>query len=118
DGGDGLPLRAFRWLQAAGPALRAAGGAVVATVTQLDGAFGLSGRGPHADPTSGALAGLAKTVGHEWPEVACKALDLEPDLGPDTAADAVVAEMFLAGPVEVGIDRTGRSTLELMPSPL
>ena len=29
-----------------------------------------------ADPLSGGLSGLAKTAAHEWPEVACKAVDL------------------------------------------
>jgi NAD(P)-dependent dehydrogenase (short-subunit alcohol dehydrogenase family) len=115
-GGDGLPLRAFRWLQAAGPALRAARGAVVATVTQLDGAFGLSEHGPRGDAESGALAGLAKTARHEWSQVACKALDLDPALDPAAAAEAVVEELFLDGPAEVGIGGTGRCTLELVSS--
>jgi NAD(P)-dependent dehydrogenase (short-subunit alcohol dehydrogenase family)/acyl carrier protein len=112
---DGVPHAAFRWLQAAGPALRAARGAVVATVTQLDGAFGLSDRGPQGDPVCGALAGLVKTARHEWPEVACKALDVDPALDPVAAAEVVVDELFLAGPVEVGIAPDGRHTLDPVP---
>ncbi len=51
-----------------------------ATVTRLGGSFGLDGLSTDADPTSGGLAGLAKTAGHEWPEVNCKAIDLDPSL--------------------------------------
>src|SRR6185503_8220813 len=79
-----LPSRAFRWLQHAGPALRSAGGAMFATVTSLDGAFGFTA-GPNGDPTAGALAGLAKTAGWEWPEVAIKAIDFDPALDPGAA---------------------------------
>src|SRR5206468_12595144 len=117
DAADDLPSRAFRWLQYAGPALRAAGAAVFATVTSLDGAFGFAS-GPHGDPAAGALAGLAKTAGWEWPEVACKALDLDPALPAEIAASAVADELFRAGPTEVGIGRDGPVTLELTAAPL
>src|SRR5207253_2717091 len=108
---------AFPWLQHAGPALRAARAAVFATVTPLDGAFGFAA-GPHRDPTAGALAGLAKTAGWEWPEVACKAIDLEPELDAVAAAVTIADELFQAGPGEVGIGRQGRVALELSPAPL
>jgi NADP-dependent 3-hydroxy acid dehydrogenase YdfG len=116
--GDGLGLRAFRWLRQTGPALRQSASAVVATVTHLDGTFGLSDAGPLGAAESGALAGLAKTVRHEWPTVAAKAIDLDPALDPAAAGDAVVDELFRAGPTEVGIGPTGNSTLELVPAPL
>jgi NAD(P)-dependent dehydrogenase (short-subunit alcohol dehydrogenase family) len=86
---------------------------VFATVSRLDGAFGLGALPTDADPTSGALAGLAKTARLEWPEQRCKALDLDrtwTDL--EAAADAVVSELGLSGPAEVGIEEGGRRVLE------
>src|SRR5262249_58146527 len=81
--GDGAVKDAFGLLRAAGPALRRAGaetGAVLVTVSQLDGAFGTRDLSADVEPTSGGLAGLAKTAGHEWPEVRCQALDVDPAL--------------------------------------
>ncbi len=117
---------AFRLLRTAGPGLRQAGRegcAVLATVTRLDGAFGTRGLGldSQAEPVSGGLAGLAKTAGHEWPEVACKAIDIEPDFvrgDMDRAVEAILDELLLRGPAEVGLARDGRSTLELVPTAL
>jgi acyl carrier protein/NAD(P)-dependent dehydrogenase (short-subunit alcohol dehydrogenase family) len=112
---------AFRLLRTAGPGLRQAGketGAVLATISRLDGSFGLRGLSPQTEPTSGGLAGLAKTAGQEWPEVHCKAIDLDPTLeaeGPDRAAEAIVEEIFRRGPTEVGVSVAGRSRLELSP---
>jgi NAD(P)-dependent dehydrogenase (short-subunit alcohol dehydrogenase family) len=112
--GDALVGRAFRWLRAAGPGLRRAGsesGAVALTVSRLDGAFGARGLDGGSDPACGGLAGLIKTAGHEWPEVRCKAIDLEPAQGAQgEAVAAVLAELFRAGPAEVGLSADGRST--------
>ncbi|MFO0804646.1 MAG: SDR family NAD(P)-dependent oxidoreductase [Gemmataceae bacterium] len=108
---------AFEWLQHAGPKLRSAGrqgAAVFTTVARLDGAFGLGDLSPDADPTAGGLAGLAKTARHEWPEVSCKAIDLDPAFKDREAAAAAVADEILTnGPVEVGIGATHRVALEL-----
>jgi NAD(P)-dependent dehydrogenase (short-subunit alcohol dehydrogenase family)/acyl carrier protein len=107
-------------LQHAGPALRAAGRqgeAVFVTVSRLDGAFGLIGLDKGRAPLDGGLAGLAKTAAHEWPEVSCKALDLAPDfIGAEAAA--IVEEMLLSGPVEVGLARKRQYTLERIAEPL
>jgi malonyl CoA-acyl carrier protein transacylase/NAD(P)-dependent dehydrogenase (short-subunit alcohol dehydrogenase family)/acyl carrier protein len=96
---------AFRATRDAGARLRAAGkygGALLATVTQFDGRFGLSGR-LSASPLLGSLAGLAKTVALEWPEVRCRALDLDPAHG--NAADraaVLLDELSHADALEVG----------------
>jgi acyl transferase domain-containing protein/NADP-dependent 3-hydroxy acid dehydrogenase YdfG/acyl carrier protein len=109
---------AFRWLQHAGAKLRAAargGAGVFGTVARLDGAFGLGDLAPDADPTAGGLAGLVKTVSHEWPEVTAKAIDLAPPFAaadPRKAAAAVAEELLTAGPVEVGVSATHRVGLE------
>jgi acyl transferase domain-containing protein/acyl carrier protein len=102
-------------------ALRAAareGGAVVLTIARIDGAFGLVSPGTSRLPLDGGLAGLAKTAAREWPQVAVKALDLAPDFGSvEEEADAIVREMFLAGPVEVGLSSAGARALHLLEGP-
>ncbi|TBR25551.1 SDR family NAD(P)-dependent oxidoreductase, partial [bacterium] len=109
---------AFQLLRACAPALRKNAGAVFCTVSRLDGAFGLGALERTACPTSGALAGLAKTARLEWPEQRCKALDLDrawTDL--EAAAAAVVEELGLSGPVEVGLEEGGRRVLETRTEP-
>jgi NAD(P)-dependent dehydrogenase (short-subunit alcohol dehydrogenase family)/acyl carrier protein len=127
DGADDAFLeRALFALKAAGPALRRAGQqstALFVTVSRMDGAFGLAGNPQSAirNPqwVDGGLAGLSKTAGHEWPEVRCKAVDLAADFAHAAdAASALAEEMFLAGPAEVGISRSGRCTLERHVRPL
>ncbi|MFH2000160.1 MAG: SDR family NAD(P)-dependent oxidoreductase [Planctomycetota bacterium] len=112
---------AFLLVQKAEAGLREAGargGALLATVSRLDGRFGLSGNGM-GDPISGGLAGLAKTAGHEWPEVRCRALDLADDYpDPAGAAEALVEELFTEGPVEVGMSREGSWKLFLLSEPV
>ncbi|MDD5629423.1 MAG: SDR family NAD(P)-dependent oxidoreductase, partial [Elusimicrobia bacterium] len=109
--------QAFSLARMAMPALRAAGkdgGAFFATVSRLDGSFGLSGLKSEQDPVSGGLAGLAKTAALEWPEVSCKALDLAAGWHDAvSAAEALSAELFLRGPAEVGLSASGRKELEL-----
>ena len=108
---------AFRLIQRAGPSLRKAGNAAAAilvTVSRLDGAFGFGDLKDKGDPVSGGLAGLVKTARHEWPEVHCKALDLDPDsIDAGEAAEQIVAEMFRVGPVEVGLSGRSRVALEV-----
>jgi acyl transferase domain-containing protein len=143
--GDAAPAAASRFvadafglLRRLTPALRATGrasAAVLATVTQIDGQFGLAAddRSPPsvAGALTGALAGIAKTASHEWPEVHCKAFDVALDHEPiragshrkpghtvESAASAAMAaaiadELLLAGPVEVGVTADARFELAL-----
>ncbi len=111
---------ALQWLQSAGPRLRqsARGGAtaILVTVARFDGTFGFTNMPPTADPATGGLAGIVKTARWEWPELACKAIDLQPGYAADApaaAAAAVVEELLAGGPIEVGITPTHRCTLEL-----
>ncbi|RZB32456.1 MAG: hypothetical protein SRB2_04461 [Desulfobacteraceae bacterium Eth-SRB2] len=98
----------------------AKGGALFATITRLDGAFGFKGRGMDT-PMQGGLAGLAKTASLEWENVSCHAMDIAPDWKENPRiAKAVVAELLNSdpsGPVEVGLDSDSRSILELKSSP-
>ena len=109
---------AFRLMQLAEPALNAngsKGGAVLAVVSRLNGYFGLTEGGPIGDVLSGGLAGLAKTAGHEWPDVSCKVFDLATDLD-DVAksAEILLAELLVDGPQEIGIAGDRLYMLELV----
>ncbi len=104
---------AFRLVRLAAPALRKPGGSAFATVSRLGGTFGIDGLAAGSDPGPGALAGLAKTAGHEWPEVHCKAIDLDPTWPGPEAAAAIVEEVTRRGPAEVGLSRSGRTTIAL-----
>ena len=115
---DAFLAQSLTLLSRAAPALRRSGrgeGSVFVTVSRLEGFFGLKGMGPETQPASGGLAGLAKTASLEWPEVHCKAMDVTTALD-DVDVDAVVDEIFCEGPLEVGLNATGRVTLELSPS--
>jgi len=114
---DTLALKeAFALVRAVGPRLREASG-LLATVSRMDGAFGLGG-GDIADPLAGGLAGLSKTVAHEWPEVRCRALDVAPSLDAGAAASAIADELEAAdGPLELGLGPAGRVTLTLRAAP-
>ena len=114
--------KSFMLLQSAAPALRRAGregGSFFVTISRLDGIFGIHGLDRDMEPRAGGLAGLSKTSRHEWPEVHCKAMDLAQNCKSiDRAAADIVEEIFLHGPVEVGIGDKGKSRLEISPAPL
>ncbi|MFO0916986.1 MAG: SDR family NAD(P)-dependent oxidoreductase [Planctomycetaceae bacterium] len=108
--------QALDWVKHCGPALRASGkrqAALLATISRLDGGFGTHTSARLTDPLSGALAGLAKTVRHEWPEVSAKAVDLS-DV--DALNDRVVAELIdrllSDGPAEIGYVTDGWRQVE------
>ncbi|MBW2662737.1 MAG: SDR family NAD(P)-dependent oxidoreductase, partial [Deltaproteobacteria bacterium] len=96
------------------------GGAVFATITSLDGAFGFKGRDIN-NPLQGGLAGLVKTASIEWANVNCHAIDISPDWKNNKEiAKAVVYELLnpdLSAPVETGLSHDSRLILELESSP-
>jgi len=99
-------------------------GAIFATITRLDGAFGFKGKGI-ANAVTGGLAALAKTASIEWESVCCRAIDIAPDWKDDKdIAKAVVAELVnpdTSVPVEIGLDKNlpfgSRFILKLESSP-
>jgi NAD(P)-dependent dehydrogenase (short-subunit alcohol dehydrogenase family)/acyl carrier protein len=111
----------FRLVREVGPSLRKhgrLGGAALLTVIRFDGSFGLGGLKEQSDPTTGALAGIVKTAGREWPEVNCKALDLDARFASSQSAAArIVEELERLGPSEVGITDTGKRQVETLPLP-
>ncbi|MGA8178762.1 MAG: SDR family oxidoreductase, partial [Desulfobacterales bacterium] len=92
------------------------GGALFASVTRLDGAFGFKGRGID-HPFQGGLAGLVKTAAVEWENVRCRAFDITPGWQHHAdIAEALVSELLCADPmdpVEVGLEPDARWILEL-----
>ena len=93
-------------------------GAIFATITRLDGAFGFKGNGVQ-NPLQGGLAGLVKTASIEWEKgegknkdewkgVSCRAIDVAPEWKDNKAiAKAVAAELVNHDPfcpVEIGLD--------------
>ena len=109
---------AFALTKRVGPMLKeaaASDGAVFATVSRMDGAFGLTGGA--FDAVQGGLAGLTKTVALEWPALRCKALDVSASWGDsDRVAAAIVRELAADGPIEVGLDGTVRRGLDTVPT--
>ena len=87
------------------------GGALLATISRMDGAFGLIGGS--FDPVQGGLAGLVKTAAKEWPDVRCRAIDVAQEWGDaKAAAMAIVRELLAAGPIETGLAEGVRRGLE------
>ncbi|WP_285164785.1 type I polyketide synthase [Shewanella goraebulensis] len=85
------------------------------TVSRIDGGFGYlnSNELAKAELNQAALSGLTKTLGHEWPTVFCRALDITPSFEAVELAQAVIAELFDVdtATAEVGISDQGRHTL-------
>jgi NAD(P)-dependent dehydrogenase (short-subunit alcohol dehydrogenase family) len=113
-----MVMEAFELARRAGAGLQSAagaGGAVFATVTRLDGAFGFAD-GEISAPYPGALPGLAKTAAVEWDGVCCRAVDLSPELDPKAVAGELARIIARPGPVEIGLDASGPCILELRES--
>ncbi|MBI1348415.1 SDR family NAD(P)-dependent oxidoreductase [bacterium] len=107
--------RAIEWIQKTGPALRQSarqGAVLLATVSCIDGEFGLATDASIHDVTAGGFAGLTKTVRHEWPELTCKAIDTLDPASRLAAVDQLFEELTHAGPVECGL--TGGQCLEVI----
>jgi hypothetical protein len=90
------------------------GRAAFLTVVRLDGEFGLGNRNDY-DPVSGGLFGLVKSLNLEWESVFCRAVDLDPDIAPEQAAQDLMAELLDPNRlvVEIGYGPAGRTTLAL-----
>jgi len=84
------------------------------TVSQMDGQFGLNGNSSN-DPLAGGFSGLAKTLRLEWNNVFCRALDIHPDIDPQTAVKMINDELHdpNLSLTEVGYTPDGRYTLSL-----
>ena len=59
---------------------------------------------------------MAKTAGHEWRGVHCKAVDLAPGFDSPALAGLIVNEFFERNPTEVGLSPEGRTGVVLEPA--
>jgi len=126
---DGSAVRAKSFLEDAfalthhlGPSLQASAAesnAFLATISRMDGTFGIEGLQDQL-PHQGGLAGIAKTAAIEWPKVICRALDIDAGWKDNPAiARQVVAELLQpdpAAPVEVGLAPERRVSPGLTPA--
>jgi len=115
---DAMHRQAFALAKSLAGTLRSAcdmGGALLATVSRMDGGCGLLGGA--FDPVQGGLAGLTKTADREWENVTCRALDVAGTWDDSrAAAAAIVAELRPSGPIEIGLDAGSRRGLDLTPA--
>ena len=110
---------AFRAARTMAPRLGASAGVFV-TVQDTGGDFGLSGRDAIAC-WLGGVAGLVRTLRHEWPDASLKAIDCARGAAsPEAAARAIADELFHGGStLEVALQANGtRRVRRLVASPL
>ncbi len=90
------------------------GGACFLAATGLGGAFATDQSGtPEFFPGHGGIAGLMKTLAHEWPEVRVKVVDLNPREPGTAIASHLLQELFTAdGQIEVGYQDRRRLALQ------
>ena len=91
--------------------------AFLATISRMDGAFGLKNHLYGRSPYQGGLAGMAKTAAIEWPGVTCRALDVDARWQDNPAiAREIVMELLHPSPdapVEVGLGADRRLVPDL-----
>jgi len=83
------------------------------TVTRTDGSLGINNVDSFQEGSG--LTGLVKSLNWEWPEVFCRAVDLEREIDPELASKLIVQEIHDPdqGLLEVGLSRSSRVTLNL-----
>ncbi|WP_102796139.1 type I polyketide synthase [Bowmanella denitrificans] len=98
----------------------AQGHASLLVAGQLDGMLGLGGVRGYPLVSAG-VSGLVKSLHHEWPQVRCRYVDLQPKMADEQALHALWQELHDVDcqPLEVGRDGQGRrTTLVLCDAPL
>ncbi|MGH7168846.1 MAG: SDR family NAD(P)-dependent oxidoreductase, partial [Gemmataceae bacterium] len=98
------------------------GSALLLAATALGGSFGSGADAQLADdfsPVQGGIAGLIKSLAHEWPHVLVRVVDVDHRAPADRLAAVLLAELSdTAGPIEIGYQGERRLTLQCLPSPL
>src|SRR6185437_750783 len=98
------------------------GSALLLAATSMGGAFGSDTTATlPADfsPSQGGVAGLIKSLAHEWPHVLVRVVDLDCRAASDKLADNLLAELSdTTGPIEIGYRGERRLTLHCVPAPL
>jgi acyl transferase domain-containing protein/NAD(P)H-dependent flavin oxidoreductase YrpB (nitropropane dioxygenase family)/NAD(P)-dependent dehydrogenase (short-subunit alcohol dehydrogenase family)/acyl carrier protein len=98
------------------------GKALLLAATALGGTFGSSVEEILPDsfsPGHGGIAGLMKSLAHEWPNVLVRVVDFSPRASINERMEALMAELSDDnGPIEIGYKGNLRLTLECVPSSL
>lgn len=97
-----------------------AGSAVLLAATAMGGTMGFGDDLP-ADlfPGHGGVAGFTKSLGHEWPEVTVRAVDVDVETAAPRLVDQLLGELGDPdGPFEVGRAGEFRKTWQVDPGPL
>jgi acyl transferase domain-containing protein len=109
---------AFRWLRHSAQHWAASPHRFALSISRIDGEFGLSGRLADHWPFDAGLSGLIKTAQHEWPDVKCQAVDVDPTLPPEEVAQKIFSIIGDRTPVELGLTARGWRSLQLTESPI
>ncbi len=91
-------LNTFSLIQRCSTALKKSNG-ILTSITTLGGHFGFEDD-MNGNPIQAGLYGIIKTADKEWPEVSCKSIDINQD---SVSLDLIQNELFLQGPLEVGL---------------
>jgi acyl transferase domain-containing protein/NAD(P)H-dependent flavin oxidoreductase YrpB (nitropropane dioxygenase family)/NAD(P)-dependent dehydrogenase (short-subunit alcohol dehydrogenase family) len=98
------------------------GNALLLAATGMGGSFGSGAGAQRADdfsPGQGGIAGLTKSLAHEWPHVLVRVVDVDRRATADRLVSVLLAELGdPAGPIEVGYQGERRLTLQCVPQPL
>jgi NAD(P)-dependent dehydrogenase (short-subunit alcohol dehydrogenase family) len=98
------------------------GNALLLAATGMGGSFGSGTDARLADdfsPGQGGVAGLIKSLAHEWPHVLVRVVDVDRRAAADRLAAVILAELRdPTGPIEIGYQNERRLTLQCVPSPL
>jgi acyl transferase domain-containing protein/NAD(P)-dependent dehydrogenase (short-subunit alcohol dehydrogenase family) len=96
------------------------GGACVLAATGMGGAFAVDRQGTSEFfPGYGGVAGLMKTLAHEWPDVGVKVVDLDPREPSTVVATHLFQELFTAdAQIEVGYQGNRRLAIRPIAAPL
>lgn len=96
------------------------GGACILAATRMGGAFGVdSSETATFFPGQGGVAGLMKTLAHEWPDVGVKVVDLNPEEPSEVMATRLMQELLSAdNHVEVAYQGTRRLAIRPVAAPL
>jgi acyl transferase domain-containing protein/NAD(P)-dependent dehydrogenase (short-subunit alcohol dehydrogenase family) len=98
------------------------GKALLLAATALGGSFGSGTGSPLPDdfsPGQGGVAGLVKSLAHEWQQVLVRTVDLDGREPAQNLASALLAELGdTGGPIEIGYQSGRRIKLHCLPCPL
>jgi acyl transferase domain-containing protein/NAD(P)H-dependent flavin oxidoreductase YrpB (nitropropane dioxygenase family)/NAD(P)-dependent dehydrogenase (short-subunit alcohol dehydrogenase family) len=96
--------------------------ALLLAATAMGGSFasgGMKSTTEDFSPGQGGVAGLVKSLAHEWPDVLVRVIDFDSRERASTIADHLLRELAdPSGPIEIGYLRERRISLQCVPAAL